>query len=266
MKIFALVLIIGLLAICTLVYLERRKIRFWREQLPDNARQGIIKRRIELLEDIPADIWQDMQPLIALFQNQVNWEACGGLKKVTQEMKDVISAQACLLIVRSGQELYPRLQSVLIYPAGYRARGRDGEKDSHRLGESWDSGSVVLSWRDVLSGARDGDDAFNLVIHEFAHQLDQINDHAAGVPLLASRDDYREWAAVFSAAYEDYCEKVDRGAKVKIDDYAATNEAEFFAVLSETFFERPHLLRKEYPEVFAELVDYYGMNPAEWRG
>lgn len=249
-------------------FYQKRRAQKRREMIAatpvSHERRAAIRRGVPLLDRLPTDVWEDLLPLVQVFQNQVSWEACGDLEAVTSEMRDIISAQACLLVVRNGQPLYPALKSVLIYPASYRAKGRNGERDQTRLGESWDSGSIVLSWRGVVSSSKDGDDGFNLVIHEFSHQLDQINGGADGLPVLRDREDLEQWAEAFSEGYEDYCERVESGENVDIDDYAATNEAEFFAVLSEVFFERPDILKSEYSEIYDAMTDYYALDPLAW--
>jgi len=188
-----------------------------------------------------------------------NWEACGGVKEVTLEMKDSISAQACLLVLENDHPVYPELRSILIYPAAYRARSRY-QDDSTRLGESWDSGSVVLSWQSVKSSGRDVSDGFNLVIHEFAHQLDQADGPADGVPQLNKSEMYEDWSREFGLAYKSFCHQINEGEKVEIDEYGATNEAEFFAVTSEFYFERPDVLEKSFPEVFSLLKAFYQLS------
>jgi Mlc titration factor MtfA (ptsG expression regulator) len=133
------------------------------------------------------------------------------------------------------------------------------------LGESWETGSVILSWDSVVAGARNADDGMNVTIHEFAHQLDQENG-TDGVPVLKDRAAYRQWAEVFERNYEELVEDVEdgKGPEPLIDPYGATNPAEFFAVASETFFEESEDLRKEHPDLYEQLRNYYGLDPAMW--
>ena len=164
------------------------------------------------------------------------------------------------------------LKSILIYPGAFRDHGRrqfdlrGAEDRGVRSGESWQTGSVILSWDNVVSGGRNADDGMNVVIHEFAHQLDQYNGISDGIPLLADRAAYTRWGAVMGPAYEALvlaC--ADReGPEPFLDCYGATHPAEFFAVISETFFEESLGFRDEFPEPYEELRRFYGLDPASW--
>jgi len=127
------------------------------------------------------------------------------------------------------------------------------------MGESWEHGPVILSWEDVQnSGANDG---FNLVIHEFAHKLDMLDGSANGAPALHVNMSLAEWSRVFTQAYADFCARVDRAEDTDIDPYASESPAEFFAVLSEAFFEIPLSVRRLYPEVYEQLALFYRQDP-----
>jgi Mlc titration factor MtfA (ptsG expression regulator) len=183
----------------------------------------------------------------------------------------VIAAQACLLLAGIGKhEFFPRLQSILIYPGAYRDRRRrtfdlPEEESDVRLGESWHSGSVVLSWESVLAGAAGEDDGVNVVYHEFAHQLDQIDYTADGAPPLRNRGDYAEWSRIFNQEYEALVEAArDPRSDPLLDTYGAENPAEFFAVATEAFFEQPRDLKEEHPGLFEQLTNYFGCDPSLW--
>ena len=199
-----------------------------------------------------------------VFLSEKSFEACGGLERVTGHMQRVIAAQACLLLVNRKHDYYRSLRSILLYPSAYKARGEHGDHDV-RLGESWSSGSVVLAWDSVVAGGRNEEDGHHVTLHEFAHQLDQVDGAADGVPELSSNGSYREWSQVFSNAYERFTRKVDHGKRTVIDEYGATNPAEFFAVATETFYEKPEQLREHYPRVYQQLMEYYQVDPLEWR-
>jgi Mlc titration factor MtfA (ptsG expression regulator) len=198
-----------------------------------------------------------------VFLDEKSFEACGELEQVTREMRLAVAAQACLLIAHRPQDYYERLKSVLIYPGAYRARDEHGDEDM-RLGESWGTGSVVLGWQSVLQGGRNTEDGHNVVIHEFAHQLDQEDGAADGVPELEDGEQYGRWSKAFAPSYEAFCERVNRGRRSVLDPYGATNPAEFFAVASETFFEKSREMKEEEGEVFEVLVRFYGMDPSTW--
>ena len=123
---------------------------------------------------------------------------------------------------------------------------------------------MVLSWRSVAAGAVNPEDGRNVVLHEFAHQLDQANGPADGLPRLKARGDYAQWAEAFRASYDRLCESVNRGRKTVIDPYGATNPAEFFAVATETFFEKPDQLSEAHPDVYEEMAEFYGLDPKAW--
>ena len=218
---------------------------------------------VPLYARMPEETRRKLDGLTQVFLHEVGFEPCGHLREVTPEMQLIIGAQASVLLLGSGYHHFGKLRSVLIYPNAYEA-GDDLGEESIRLGESWDSGSVVLSWESVRQGAMNPEDGLNVVLHEFAHQLDQFDGVADGLPVLKSRDDYPEWAEVMQASFKELCEMVERGKRTVLDDYGATNPAEFFAVSTETFFERPSALYREHPELFGQLKRFYGLDPLDW--
>ena len=210
------------------------------------------------------------------------WEGCGGLI-LTTEMQLVIAAQACLLTLGSPGEPYPDLRTVLVYPHTFvprRARdirkwlpGSVPEPERAELGEAWGNGTVVLAWASVLTGAEDPADGRNLVFHEFAHEL-AFEHHLTPTNVVAELLDVRvrspdvdvvnpdDWRRVLTQSYEKLCAKVESGGPTVLDRYAATNEAEFFAVATEVFFEKPGELRSAYPELYDQLHRLYRWDPA----
>lgn len=183
-------------------------------------------------------------------------------------MKATIAAQACLLLLRRDAEVYPGLFSILLYPHPYVAVDRvvEGgivtEGEVVRLGETWSRGSLVLSWDDVRRGAADPHDGHNVVLHEFAHQLDQQDGASDGTPPLPGRSRHAAWARVLGAAYDDLVGRIHERRPSVLDAYGATNPAEFFAVATECFFERPAALERGYPDLYAELRRFYRRDPA----
>ena len=160
---------------------------------------------------------------------------------------------------------------MLVYPAPFvvERERQDALGLAHAerrvlAGESWDQGRVILSWSDVLEGAADPHDGRNVVIHEFAHQLDQANGATNGAPWLPGRARRERWAAVMSRAYAEFQQRVERGEPGVLDPYAAHSPAEFFAVLSELFVERPHELAEHHPALYPELHQLYGVDPRLW--
>ena len=190
------------------------------------------------------------------------FEGCGGLE-LTDEMRVLIAAQACLLLLNRPAAVYPRLKTILVYPSTYVAGGQDQPK-SVRLGESWGAGVVVLAWNSVKGGATNFNDGQNVTLHEFAHQLDQADGAADGAPDLASRSAYRTWAQVLSREYQTLRKWKKKGRRTVLNKYGATNPAEFFAVATETFFEKPRQMKKKHPELYEELKRYYRTEPLDW--
>ncbi|MGB0328781.1 MAG: zinc-dependent peptidase [Akkermansiaceae bacterium] len=225
--------------------------------------RGFLNDHFDLWRKMPEDLRQRAEPIIQVLIAEKNFEACGDLKNVTREMQVVIMAQASLLLVGRNHRLFSKLRTVLVYPDAFSG-GREEGDETVRLGESWESGSVILSWRSVQRGGEDERDGRNVVIHEFAHQLDQENRHADGLPELEDRSAIGNWAHVFSSAYEDFCSDLDQERKTVMDPYGATNPAEFFAVATETFFEKAKQLQKEYPNLYLQLKEYYGLDPLVW--
>ena len=234
-----------------------------RSQRLSEADRATLARVFPLWERVPPTIQDKVEGLIHVFCDEKVFVACGGLGEITREMKLAVAGPACLLIAHRTRDDYRGLRSVLIYPDAYRVRDEWGDEDV-RLGESWSSGSVVLSWQSVRQGSANEEDGLNVVMHEFAHQLDQDDGAADGVPNLDDSEDYGLWSQAFAPAYESFCERVEAGKRTVLDDYGAHNPAEFFAVATETFFERPRAMKREEPEVYAQLMRFYQMDPETW--
>ena len=206
---------------------------------------------------------------LRIFLSEKNWEGCGGLE-LTDEIKVTISAQACLLNLHREHEYYPNVESILVYPTCFRPRrpsrneaGVVTEEVSTLLGEAWGVGPVILSWKDSREGAEDPDDGKNVVYHEFAHKLDLTDRDADGAPLLETNEQVDDWADVMHREYIELIDRSMHGHKSLLDDYGATNAAEFFAVATETFFEKPSEMRDEHPELYRVLSGYYHQDPAQ---
>lgn len=206
--------------------------------------------------------------LIKVFIAEKNFEGCNGLV-VTEEMKLIIAAQACLLLINLKHNYFEKLVSILIYPAAFEFEREDwsetGLVSVERIpvsGLSTDIGSIALSWPDTADGARLPDDGVNVVLHEFAHQLDLLDNAMDGAPILNSRALYGTWAKVLGAEFERLRSDVAQGIPSLISSYGATKPAEFFAVVTELFFERPHELRRQHPALYDEFKKYYGQDPA----
>jgi hypothetical protein len=211
-----------------------------------------------------------LQGHIQVFLAEKQFIGCKGLQ-VTEEMKLTIAAAACLLLLNEQGKYFPRLRSILIYPSTYLVNEKTysgnyvvEERRVARLGESWTSDQVVLAWDQIKRDTCNWRDGHNVVVHEFAHQLDQEDGFAEGVPILQRESDYSIWAIVMTREYQQLCNDVERGVKTVIDSYGATNPAEFFAVATETFFEKPHQLLRKHPALYEQLQRYYQLDPSLW--
>ncbi len=217
----------------------------------------------------PAD-QEELQGHIQVFLDEKYFEGCGGLE-LTEEMKVTIAAQACLLLLHRETDYYPRLITILVYPDAYVAKsieplgaGVVSESETARLGEAWRDGVVVVSWDDVQRDAKVPDDGHNVVLHEFAHQLDWQDGLADGAPILDHEGEYTPWARVLGDEFEKLRRNIELGRSDVLDEYGATNPAEFFAVATECFFERPLQLRRQRPRLYEQLKAYYRQDPASF--
>ena len=204
---------------------------------------------------------------IQIFLSEKQFEACRGFE-INEEIRVLVAAQACLLLIGNTQQEYSKLKSILIYPSQYRSTSEEISDlgivtvaEQTVLGQSWEQGLVSLSWESTKRGAANMKDGRNVVIHEFAHQLDQEDGLANGLPILRSSCRYAAWKAVLEKEYERLRDRVDQGRKTIMDAYGATHPAEFFAVASECFFEKPRQLKQYRPELYQELQTFYGQDP-----
>ncbi len=230
----------------------------------------IIKQNVPIYDRLSEADQRELHGHIQVFLAEKFFEGCGGLE-LTAEIKVTIAAQACLLLLHRVTNYYPRLITILVYPHAYVARsiepiggGVVQEGETARLGEAWKDGVVVLSWDDVRRGTSDLHDGHNVVLHEFAHQLDQQDGSADGAPILEHRSQYVTWARVLRDEYEQLRRDAEQGRSGVLDKYGATNPAEFFAVATECFFEKPIQLRWKHTQLYAELKKYYRQDPASF--
>jgi Mlc titration factor MtfA (ptsG expression regulator) len=234
------------------------------------AFRALVLARVPLAHYLTDEERNKLEALVRVFISEKNFEGAGGLE-LTDEMRVVIAARACLLLlhrVELDSPLYPDLASIVIYPSAYRSheRKRDGylivEGDEARLGESWVRGVVVLSWDSVLAGGDNPADGHDVVLHEFAHQLDAEDGVMDGTPELDDSERYSAWSRVLGEEYAELHAAVVRHQKTNIDPYGATNGPEFFAVVVEAFFERPKQLESKHGALYAELTAFFRFDPA----
>jgi Mlc titration factor MtfA (ptsG expression regulator) len=232
--------------------------------------EAVLLRNIPVYRRMQPALQQQLRRMVVQFLHQKKFVGCEGLE-VTDEMALTIAGQACLLLLNRHSKVYPALHTVLVYPSGFVAQraevGPGGvitPGQQHLLGESWDDGRVVLSWDDVRRGASDWTDGHNIVLHEFAHQLDSESGRANGAPYLGNPASYQAWSEVLSRNFQDLRLHAMYRQQTVMDPYGATNPAEFFAVATETFFEKPYQMAEYHAELYAEFLKYYRVDPREW--
>ena len=245
---------------------RRRRNRLKRKAFPD-AWLEVLRRNVPYTSVLPEAAQAELRGHIQVFLAEKRFAGCGGLE-MTDEIRVTIAAQACILLVGRETDYYPMMESIFVYPHAYEVEaGRhhpwlDGGAVEPRLGESWYRGPVVLSWDDARKGASDIHDGHNVVFHEFAHQLDSETGDTDGAPRLDRRSMYVAWARILSGEFARLNEDVDRNRPNILDDYGGSNPAEFFAVATEAFFEKPIALRREHPELYEQLKGFYRQDPA----
>lgn len=187
------------------------------------------------------------------------WEGCGGLA-MTDEMKVTIAGQASLMLLGIEHDFFGAVQTILVYPTHFSIPGEHGQF----AGQSHHRGPIILSWDRVLEEGRDPKSADNLVIHEFAHQLDEMDGFINGTPHLANRELAERWHTAMNQEFERLQSDVERGVSTFLGDYAATDDTEFFSVASERFFMQPEKLRQFHRQLFDLLADFYRVDPLGW--
>jgi Mlc titration factor MtfA (ptsG expression regulator) len=203
-----------------------------------------------------------------LFLRDVPIEGCGGLE-VTEEIRVTIAAQACLLLLRMPYPKYTRVRRILVYPSSFVPKtvelpssGQIVRREVPLRGQAWTSGVVVLGWDAVQRDTLVATDGENVVLHEFAHMLDAEDGNMDGIPVVESVSAYRAWAGLVSSQFAEHLARVERDELTTLDPYGAENRAEFFAVATEAFFEKPMQLREGQPDLYALLVDFFKLDPA----
>ena len=246
---------------------KRRRALVRARPFPDEWRAVVVKNCpyfTRLAPEDQAELLGHVQEFLA----EKTFEGCDGLE-VTDEIRVTIAAQACRLLLHRETDLFPEVQTILVYPSAYQVphetRLPDGtvsDAPSVRLGESWHHGPVVLAWDDVLAGALDPNDGQNVVLHEFAHKLDEENGAADGAPRLAQRSAYGPWARVLGREFLTLRKEAEEHHRTVMDKYGAKNPAEFFALVTECFFEKPVALKRKHPELYEQLASYFRQDPA----
>lgn len=252
------------------LFKSRRRARLRGQRAPKVWRV-ILERNLPVFNRLTKEDQNELLGHVQVFVAEKHFEGAGGID-INDEIKVTIAGQACLLLLHRNTDYYPELTSIIVYPTGYIADeerhiggGIWQEGGEHRLGHTGERlGALVLAWDAVRHGAAEPSDGTNLVLHEFAHQLDFENRSGDGTPALQTAGDYRAWARVMSHEFEALRDALEAGDDTFLDDYGATNPAEFFAVITEAFFERPRALRRNHPALFMQLQRFYQQDPTSY--
>jgi MtfA peptidase len=250
---------------------QRRRERILSQPFPD-AWLDILRVNVRQYERLSDEHQQLLRELAQLFLAEKEFIGSGG-QKLTDEIKVTIAGQACLLLLGLPHlGIYPRLREIIVYPRNFgevvEAVGPDGRpyRIPHRhAGEAWRGGPVVLAWDEVQHSVCSPCEGYNVVFHEFAHVLDMMTGGGAdGVPPMLSNDQYAAWSRVFDAAYQSHLQAARTGEPTFLDPYGANSPSEFFAVLTEHFFEQPRQLKARHPQLYDQLRGFYRQDPARW--
>jgi MtfA peptidase len=263
----ALLIVLWLASEPWLIAYRRRRLR----TLPFPAEwEGILQQRVPQARRLPAELQRPLRENIRILLDEKRFTGCGGLE-VTDEMRVTIAANACQLIFNRRGDYFPGLREILVYPDAFivdrlhtDSAGIAEPRRQVLAGESWSQGKVILSWADILRDAADAAGLRNVIIHEFAHQLDQEGGRANGAPLQQSGRDAKRWSQVFTDEFARLRLSIGESSPALISAYGATDPAEFFAVVSEVFFCQPQRLSAEHGALYAVLANFYRIDPAAW--
>ena len=234
--------------------------------------ERLIQNNIPYYQHLSRDEKKHLQDLIQVFIAEKYWLGCNGLE-LTDEIRVMIAAHACLMILALPNDYYRNVESIYVYPTTivspessvgfFEVRTTPVRGPMPIIGEAHHQGPVILVWDVVKGEARHPEHGHNVVYHEFAHKLDMLDGSADGTPPLATAEEYLRWSEVCSREYLELCNKVERGKPTFFDSYAATNETEFFAVVTEHFFCKPESMKHQHPELYQVLQDFYRQDPAQ---
>lgn len=248
---------------------ERRRSVLGSQPLPPEYRR-ILEQKVHLYRRLPDDLKHELHGHVQVFLDEKNFIGCNGMD-ISDEVRLTVAGYACLLLLGRKPSYFPGFTSILVYPDTFVSTevSYDGlvevHEESHRAGESWHRGPVVLSWSDILDGAA-SNDGFNVILHEFAHKLDEEDSDTDGAPILHDDSHYEEWAEVLTREFGALEERVWDGENDVLDDYALDSPPEFFAVATESFFEKPREMQSQLPDLYEQLRRYYRVDPAAWPG
>lgn len=231
----------------------------------------ILRRSLPIYKTMWPNQQQELRQLIKRFVGSKEFIGCAG-QLIDDEVRVTIAAHACLLILNRPSHEYQDLRAVLVYPSTFKVKHDKRDEfglvtpgEHFLIGESWSNGKVILAWDSVQKSVQNFADGHNVVLHEFAHQLDHESGVTNGAPLMYNKGAYGDWSRIFSKEFTQLQHASAAHHQTLIDAYGASNPAEFFAVVTETFYERPYDLATRHPALFEELKSYYCVDPREWQ-
>lgn len=231
----------------------------------------IVRKTLPFYDNMPKELQQELLAKVNRFLFFKQFVGCAGLE-VTEEMRVTVAACACLLLLKRETSMFKHVRWIYLYPSEFVVRRSVSDaagvvSQTHGIlaGEAWQNGRIILSWDSVRKGVYDFNDGRNVVLHEFAHQLDSESGSMNGAPLLYSKGAYGSWATILTREFNALREHAYFAKKTVLDEYGAINPAEFFAVATEGFFEDPEALAAEHNALYNELQNYYQVDPLQWR-
>jgi Mlc titration factor MtfA (ptsG expression regulator) len=260
---------IGLYLVIKPKLVLKRRTRLRKQPIQPGVEE-ILSRNIGLYSRLPDDLREQLHGHINVFLEEKRFLGLGG-QEITSEVAITIAGIACFLLLNREPSYFPGFSSILVYPETYEADQVDYDgvvetrKRSRRAGESWHRGPIVLSWSNVLQGAVNAGDGYNVVLHEFAHKLDEENSGTNGQPILHAAGHYQQWAKVLGREYRSFADRVSQRKNKVIDEYGLTSPAEFFAVCTESFFEKAAAMQRRLPDLYEQLQKFYAVDPASWK-
>ena len=230
---------------------------------------SLLEAHMRIYRKLPQKLRDELHGHINVFLDRKNFIGKAGVE-ITDQIRIVVAGNACLLLLQGNGRRFTGFSSILIYPETYVAHGvqHDGlitsQQPSLRAGESWMRGPIVLSWADTLAGSSNAEDGHNVVIHEFAHKLDEQSGHMNGLPVLRAHSHYEQWSQVLNEEFDALAKRAKKRKNKVLDAYGTVSPAEFFAVATESFFEKSAQMKKRLPDLYEQLQTFYKLDPASW--
>lgn len=268
--VFLILLIVAMfVARATLKYYKKRKLEKIYSQVISNNWIELLERHVALYKVLPNSLKQKLHGHVIYFLQTKTVIGCNGME-IDDVVRLTIAGNASLLVLNAKQPIYENFETILVYPDTYVAKrvsyqnDVQTENDSTMAGESWHRGPIVLSWEAVSRGSKIANDGHNVVMHEFAHKLDEESGAVNGLPSLRSHEHYDSWVEVLNQEYDEFLQRVESNKNRIIDDYGSVSPPEFFAVATESFFEKSRSMKRKLPELYKQLQTYYQLDPAAW--